>query len=291
MLINEVCKETNLTKKAIEYYIEQELISPALLENGYRDFHEDDLNVLRKISVLRKLDLSISEIKSILHDKTGEILNKITLSKDIKLKYHNEKQSLLIKLSEGAKFSEIEKKLETIKKAETILDKLLYAFPGFYGRFVTLHFAQFLNEPLVTHEQEIAFKEIIDFLDNIDSISFSEDLNAFLIESTKDYTNEKINKIDRNTIESVDNIDGFLSKNKEMLENYISFKQSDEYKNSIAYKLEKTLKGFNSQSGYNDIFIPAMKKLSKSYAQYFIKLEKANEKLLSKYPQAKKLSE
>ena len=34
MLIHEVCKECNLTKKAIEYYGEQGLISPTVMENG-----------------------------------------------------------------------------------------------------------------------------------------------------------------------------------------------------------------------------------------------------------------
>ena len=36
MLINEVCKKCSLTKKAIEYYIEQGLVIPAIQENGYR---------------------------------------------------------------------------------------------------------------------------------------------------------------------------------------------------------------------------------------------------------------
>ena len=35
MLINEVCKECNLTKKAVEYYTEQGLIQPRIKENGY----------------------------------------------------------------------------------------------------------------------------------------------------------------------------------------------------------------------------------------------------------------
>ena len=38
MLINEVAKLSNLTKKAVEYYTEQGLICPNILENGYRDF-------------------------------------------------------------------------------------------------------------------------------------------------------------------------------------------------------------------------------------------------------------
>ena len=47
MLINETSKITNLTKKAIDYYIEQRLVSPVFLDNGYRDFREEDLEVLK----------------------------------------------------------------------------------------------------------------------------------------------------------------------------------------------------------------------------------------------------
>jgi DNA-binding transcriptional MerR regulator len=43
MLINEVCKRCGLTKKAIEYYEEQGLTRPQIMENGYRVFSEDDV--------------------------------------------------------------------------------------------------------------------------------------------------------------------------------------------------------------------------------------------------------
>lgn len=66
MLINEVSKNTNLTKKAIDYYTLQGLISPSILENGYRVYSEKDIECLNKISVLRKLDISIDQIKNIL---------------------------------------------------------------------------------------------------------------------------------------------------------------------------------------------------------------------------------
>lgn len=38
----------------------------------------------------------------------------------------------------------------------------------------------------------------------------------------------------------------------------MAFKQSDEYKNSPAYKIQELYATFNQESGYNDIFIPAM---------------------------------
>lgn len=48
MLINAVCKECSVTKKAVEYYIEQGLVSPTVQENGYRDFSEEDIRRLKK---------------------------------------------------------------------------------------------------------------------------------------------------------------------------------------------------------------------------------------------------
>ena len=66
MLINEVCKRCGLTKKAIEYYEEQGLTRPQIMENGYRVFSEDDVIQLNKIAVLRGLGISVSDIKTVL---------------------------------------------------------------------------------------------------------------------------------------------------------------------------------------------------------------------------------
>lgn len=65
MLINEVCKRCGLTKKAIEYYEEQGLTRPQIMENGYRVFSEDDVIQLNKIAVLRGLGISVSDIKTV----------------------------------------------------------------------------------------------------------------------------------------------------------------------------------------------------------------------------------
>ena len=66
MLIHEACQKSSLTRKAVEYYMEQGLISPAIQENGYRDFSEDDIIRLKKISVLRRLEIPVPAIHAIL---------------------------------------------------------------------------------------------------------------------------------------------------------------------------------------------------------------------------------
>lgn len=83
MLIHEVCKITNLTKKAIAYYIGQGLLSPAASENGYRDFKEEHVECLNRISVLRKLGLGTEEIRAVLNDGTNTVLQKLSVKKEL----------------------------------------------------------------------------------------------------------------------------------------------------------------------------------------------------------------
>lgn len=61
-------------------------------------------------------------------------------------------------------------------------------------------------------------------------------------------------------------------------------KQSDEYKKSFAYKLQEFFVAFNRESGYNEVFIPAMKRLSKSYREYYEALQKADKIFMQIYP-------
>ena len=67
MKIHEVMTVTGLTKKAINYYAKQGLISPFVdVDNNYRDFNSEDVIRLKQISVLREFDMSVREIKDAL---------------------------------------------------------------------------------------------------------------------------------------------------------------------------------------------------------------------------------
>lgn len=67
MKINEVEVLAGIAKKNIRFYEEQGLISPRRNpENGYRDYADEDVLVLRRIRLLRKLDVPIDEIRLML---------------------------------------------------------------------------------------------------------------------------------------------------------------------------------------------------------------------------------
>lgn len=289
MLINEVSKITGLTKKAIEYYTMQCLIFPYVLDNGYRDYSKNDIERLKKISVLRKLGISIDEIKTVLSDESRSALKFISIRKELNFQREMAKKTILDKLSSGQSYSEISAELQAIDNSKSITEKLLEAFPGYYGRFICLHFARFLNESIKTDSQQSAYEKIISFLDNVSLLTLPENLQEYLIESTKNIGTEQIKAMIENMKKSLENPDDFLSNNKEMLEQYLAYKQSDEYKNSPAYKIMKLMREFNSTSGYYDIFIPALKELSSSYSEYYKQLGIANEKLLAQYPEIRKM--
>ncbi len=64
MKINEVEARVGITKKNIRFYEAQGLLSPRRnSENGYRDYGPDEVETLRRIKLLRKLGLSLEEIR------------------------------------------------------------------------------------------------------------------------------------------------------------------------------------------------------------------------------------
>ena len=63
MKINQVEQTIGITKKNIRFYEQEGLLTPSRVANGYRDYSPEDLDTLRQIKLLRKLDVPIEEIK------------------------------------------------------------------------------------------------------------------------------------------------------------------------------------------------------------------------------------
>ncbi len=64
MKINEVEARVGITKKNIRFYEEQGLLTPRRnSENGYRDYGEEEVAVLQRIKLMRKLGVPLEEIR------------------------------------------------------------------------------------------------------------------------------------------------------------------------------------------------------------------------------------
>ncbi len=277
MLINEVCKKCKMTKKAVEYYEKHGLIHPAVMENGYREFSQADVDRLNKIAALRELGLSVSEIKNVLNENESSMLKRISNQKELEVSNQQAKQKLLAKLAANQNWSETRAQLEILERKQTILSKLVNQFPGNYGKFLALHFGPYLNEPCSTLEQQAAFETIVSFLDQVE-IEIPEDLQGYLDEASQNLDFAAIhNQAAKEIAQLLEDPAQFLQKNREMLEQYEAHKTTEEYRASPAYQFQSLLAQFNQENGYNDILIPAMTRLSHSYHSYYQKLLKANE--------------
>ncbi len=282
MLINEVCKTCALTKKAVEYYIAQGLVAPSVQENGYRDFSDADIERLKKISVLRGLGISAAELQKILsvQQEMGDAaLKAISDRKRMEIAVMQEKRQLLQELSRTQDWDLVQKKLRQLQNKQSVLARLQEAFPGYYGNYICQHFAPYLNEPVETQAQQEAFETILDFLDRV-HLELPADLQAYYCEVTAEYDDTIMETVDAKVKSAYGDMERFLVENREAIEAYMKYKASEAYQSSNAFRLEQELKQFISASGYYEVFLPAMCRLSKSYREYRKMMMNANQRFV-----------
>ena len=63
MKIKDMERQVGVTKANIRFYEKEGLLSPARGENNYREYTEEDREVLEKIKYLRMLGVTVSDIR------------------------------------------------------------------------------------------------------------------------------------------------------------------------------------------------------------------------------------
>lgn len=271
---NEVEKITGLRRKAILYYEEKKLISPAIEENNYRDYSEEDLNRLIKISLYRRLGLNVSEIKNILDSNKNET-GKILRDRDYKVELEKVKKDLLERIIRVDDLKEITDELNSLEKEESIYEKLTRIFPGYFGQAFFMAYKPFLKEKL-KEDEEKAFNDYINFLDHLPEIDFTEEEKNYIENLTRDFNNEDLEKINSEKIKAAYNIEDWLRENKENVKAYEEFLESEAYKNSILKKVRDKIRKYMIENNYYEEGIPLIRKISPSYNSYYKNLLNSN---------------
>lgn len=278
MLRNEVQDKTNLSRKAIEYYEEKGLVHPKKLENGYRDYSDGDVEVLKKISLLRNLGLSISEIALYL-DSKEEVLASILRRKEHELDICEKRKNVLNLIVKGESIDLINEELAIIEAQETIYDKLIRIFPGYFGQLIFSSYKIFLNESL-NKDEEAAFNEYIKFLDSLPNFELSKEEKDYIEAISSSFDMKALDDVNKEKLLAVENAETWLEDHKDYIKAYKEYKNTDEYKNSLIKLIQDKLKMFMQENNYYEKAIPLIRKFSKSYNAYYEKLLKANEEYL-----------
>lgn len=279
MLRSEIQKKTGLTRKAIEYYEDKGLINPHRLENGYKDYTEKDLDILVKVSILRKLGVSLSEIKQCV------LYNSSTLSSVLRMKEHQlevdeRRKNILELIVKGEKQELIDEYIAMIETEESIYNRLERVFPGYFGQLFFAAYLPFLNEPL-TKDGEEAFIKYVSYLDNLPMFELSEDEKKFIDEISSNFDMSILKKVNEDKISTVENIEEWLEKNKDSILQYESYKNSEQYQNSLLRDVQEKLRKYMIDNNYYEVAIPLIRKFSKSYNMYYEKMIKANERFMN----------
>lgn len=188
--IGEVAKATGLTKKAIRYYQDTGLISPAVnSDNNYREYSEEDVARLKVIRTLRRLDLTAAEILEALSspERLAEVLRRriAGIREEIKAAERREAvmESLLAQIDERFDIAKATDKLnalldslelDAMGRAGYMRRQLARIFPGQFGVVMSIMYGRFLDEPLDTPEKKQAWLSLVNTLDEMEEIELPE---------------------------------------------------------------------------------------------------------------------
>lgn len=276
MLRNEIQNKTGLTRKAIEYYEEKGFIKPLRNENnGYKNYSDDDLNILNQISLYRKLGLNINEIKQIINSN-NKMLPSIIRKRQLLLKTNEKRQLLLEKLVQGKDLDSITKELDNLMHEETIYAQLERIFPGYFGQCFFATYKPFLNEPL-TEENESAYNEYVAFLDELPELDLLDEEQEYLESNVSSVSMDDLNQIIEDKIVAINNIEKWLEENHDNIKQYEQYKISEDYLSGPLYSIQEKLNSYMIENKYYEIAIPLIRKFSKSYDLYYRKLMDAND--------------
>ena len=162
MLLNEIINEVGMTKRAVKYYEEKGLLSVDKDSNGYRNYSVQDVEILKKISVYRKLGIGIKDIQSLLESGDKSILLRIYQEKlQEKILQESELEALKQFIDDGN--ADKANELLDYQTVENAIESLL---PGKeWGDYFKSHFKPFLNVRLRTPEQKQALRNILEYCD------------------------------------------------------------------------------------------------------------------------------
>lgn len=276
MRLNEVIKQVDLSKRAIKFYEEKGLLKTKRDSNGYRNYTDKDISLLKEISSYRKMGIGLLDVKEILNDKS--VLKQILIEKKKEITISQNELEALEKFIENNNIEELYDSVDY----KTLADAIQNSIPGFYGYYFLNHFLPYLQIRIQTKEQQEAYNRLIEFWDNTNiRIPFLMKLNSWILFklNSKKSLIVQIEQIDSQIKEMLNPTEEEYEKLKKKVNDGYKLKNSIFYKYSlIGISQRKFMKELQNK-GYNDIFIPSMIALSPKYKEYHNALMAINKRI------------
>lgn len=276
MRLNEVIKQVDLSKRAVKFYEEKGLLKTKRDSNGYRNYTDKDISLLKEISSYRKMGIGLSDIKEILNDKS--VLKQILIEKKKEITISQNELEALEKFIENNNIEELYDSVDY----KTLADAIQNSIPGFYGYYFLNHFLPYLQIRIQTKEQQEAYNRLIEFWDNTNiRIPFLMKLNSWILFklNSKKSLIVQIEQIDSQIKEMLNPTEEEYEKLKKKVNDGYKLKNSIFYKYSLIGLSQRKFMKELQNKGYNDIFIPSMIALSPKYKEYHNALMAINKRI------------
>lgn len=277
MQMKEVQQKLDISRRALQHYEEKGLLKVKRDENGYRNYSQEDIERLRKISVYRKLNIAISEIKGLLDHEDKTLLEKILEEKKKQQKENAQEIEALAMYLQNADIASIDEQL----RYQTLALRFKEMLPGMLGDYFMTHFQPYLQIHHINEEQERAYHTIMDFFDQVDlSIPLFIRFSCFVTRMING--KQQQHAIDHLHQESVrlSGLDGqAYEQEKEKIRKAVRIQQTLLYRYHPAMIAKRKFMKALQDCGYNDILIPNMKILSPLYRSYHDALQQVNDRI------------
>lgn len=278
MQIQEVSEKTGLTKRAIKFYEEKGFLRVEKAFNGYRNYTEQHVELLKEISFYRKLGVSLKDIRLLLEEKDPELLYQIYRQKKQALEA-SEKELKALELF--LQTHDIDAACEQVDYAR-IGQAMQEQLPGFFGYYFLHHFEPYLQISITTEEQQKAYATILDFWDNTKiRIPLFLRLSGWLTWrfSPKADMEQTVTQIDNQLQKLLHPSEAeyqmLLAATRRSIQ-----KQNRLFSHFSPYALSaRRLRKQLQDCGYHDIFLPAMQALSPKYREYHQALTALNQRI------------
>lgn len=272
MLLSEISEKAGMTKRAVKYYEEKGLLAVQKDGNGYRNYTEEDLEILRRISVYRKLGIGLKDIQSLLEGGDRKILLRIYQEKlEAKALQEAELEALRQFIDDGDA-----DKANELLDYESIESAIRSLLPGrAWSDYLISHFKPFLQVRIKTQEQRQAMQNILKFCDE---------------------TTIRLPRLMKLGVRLAGGIEQETRTADEMIACYRDMSESQyeklkeaalrgaKWKTGImkyhpTFAAQRRLQREFQNKGYNDIFIPNMMVLSPKYGEYKKALDQINDRI------------
>ena len=274
MMIKEVQELTGLGRKAIEYYQQKGLINPAVLENGYRDYSQEEADTLRHIALLRALDVPLEEIRALLSGTAGP--GALLRERQTDMDLRQRKTQLMEEYAKTGPTEDLKSKLDALGREESLAKRFFRLLPGYFGQMLLYNFAPFLEDPAASEEQERAFEEAVSFLDSMPPLLLPPDLAEAAESAAEDLSLDVMLEMQQGKRAALRDPQGWYKEHERFIKAYGQMKQTEEYLSAPAVRAGAHLKAYLTETGYYERFIPLMRRLSPAYDEYYREILRAN---------------